>query len=74
MAFSAGKKSYTIVCQVKISYHQWFGQKILTQTKSPIPPLKSQLVGSLDYSLQSLHFMSSDITSLLILTSFIERC
>ena len=35
------KKSYILVCQEKKFYHQRFGKKILTQTKAPIPPQKS---------------------------------
>ena len=37
------KKSYTLVCHENF-YHQRFGEKIITQTKLPIPPLKSQMV------------------------------
>ena len=40
-------KSYTVVCQEKNSITRGLGEKILTQTKSPIPPLKSQMVGAL---------------------------
>ena len=50
MAYNAGKNSYTLVCQEKKFYHQRFRKsKILTQTKSPLPPpppsLKSHMVG-----------------------------
>ena len=39
MAYNAGKNSYTLVCQEKKFYHQRFRKsKILTQTKSPLPP------------------------------------
>ena len=39
MAYNAAKNSYTVVCQEKKFYHQRFRKsKILTQTKSPLPP------------------------------------
>ena len=41
-----GKKSYTIIFLGKISGYRGLGEKIFTQTKSPIPPppLKSRMV------------------------------
>ena len=45
------KKSYIAFCQEKI-YHQGFEEKnILNQTKSPLRPLKSQMVGPLGINL-----------------------
>ena len=41
MAYNAGKNSYTVLCQEKKFYHQRFRKsKILTQTKSPLPPFR----------------------------------
>ena len=45
MAYNAEKKkSYTVVCQKKF-FHQRVGEKNFTQTKLPISPVKSQMVG-----------------------------
>ena len=45
------KKSYTVVCREINAITRGLGEKILTQTKSPIPPpppsLKCQMVGPL---------------------------
>ena len=41
--YNAEKKSY-IVCQGKKTLSPEVWEKVLTQTKSPIPPLKSQMV------------------------------
>ena len=45
MGYNAGKKILHRCTSGKKFYHQKFGKKILTQTKSPIPRLKSQMVG-----------------------------
>lgn len=42
MADNAGKKSYTVECWEKILSPEFWGKKILTQTKSHIHPIKSQ--------------------------------
>lgn len=42
MANNAEKKSYTVVCHV---FLQRVGEKNFTQTKLPISPVKSQIVG-----------------------------
>ena len=55
MAYNAGKNFYTVVCQEKKFYHQRFRKsKILTQTKSPLPPpplpSSSKVIWSTPYS------------------------
>ena len=50
MTYNAEKKSYTIICWEKILTPEVWG-KILTQTKSPIPRLISQMVYSLETDL-----------------------
>jgi len=48
MAYNLGKKVLHICMSGKKFYHQRFWEKILTQTKSPIPrPPKSKMVGPL---------------------------
>ena len=45
MSYNAGKKTYTAVCQEKELFHQRVEKKkIRTQTKSPTPPFKRQMI------------------------------